>query len=125
MGTVRPATQRTVDGQMDAAADMFLELEAQFQKWGVQDHDDDTWTLILMEEMGEAAGAIIDLKSERGEFAHDVLYRIRELGRDAKRALEGDKPDRIKPGERHDVNHELTQVAAVAIAFIENRNRTK
>lgn len=33
------------------------ERERQFEKWGEQDHDKNTWLAILMEEVGEAAQA--------------------------------------------------------------------
>jgi NTP pyrophosphatase (non-canonical NTP hydrolase) len=36
------------------------ERERQDAKWGVQDHDDYVWLAILVEEVGEAAKAILE-----------------------------------------------------------------
>lgn len=32
----------------------------QYKKWGVQDHDEDRWMVILMEEVGEVARAVFE-----------------------------------------------------------------
>ena len=42
-----------------ALADMVRERERQDQKWGVQDHSDQRWLAILVEELGEAAAEVI------------------------------------------------------------------
>jgi hypothetical protein len=104
--------------------DVVRELNAQVVKWGIQDHRDGFWFLILVEEMGEAAGAL--LKHYTGHLTAPemmILHRAAMLGAEAKFILEGEKPSRINPGEQHDTDHELIQVAAVATAMVENRRR--
>lgn len=44
----------------DVCHDVMTERMRQFKKWGVQDHDEDRWMVILMEEVGEVARAIFD-----------------------------------------------------------------
>lgn len=39
---------------------VFIERSRQYQKWGLQDHDEDKWMTILMEEIGEVARAILE-----------------------------------------------------------------
>jgi NTP pyrophosphatase (non-canonical NTP hydrolase) len=66
--------------------DITDERDRQDAKWGVQEHHPATWQLILVEEVGETAEALLDDDRER--------YR-----------------------------KELVQVAAVAIAAIEDLDR--
>lgn len=40
--------------------DVLFERRKQVSKWGQQDHDEDRWMVILMEEVGEVARAIFD-----------------------------------------------------------------
>ena len=40
--------------------DVLSERYKQDAKWGQQDHDEDRWMVILMEEVGEVARAIFD-----------------------------------------------------------------
>lgn len=63
-----------------------VELDRQEEIWGEQDHTDDRWLAILVEELGEVALAMND-------------------------------------GTEIEVVLELTQVAAVAAAWIENITR--
>lgn len=44
----------------DILGDVLHERESQYEKWGQQDHDEDRWMVILMEEVGEVARAIFD-----------------------------------------------------------------
>lgn len=44
----------------DILGDVLHERESQHTKWGQQDHDEDRWMVILMEEVGEVARAIFD-----------------------------------------------------------------
>lgn len=44
----------------DISMEILQERERQFKKWGLQDHDEDRWMVILMEEVGEVARAIFD-----------------------------------------------------------------
>jgi hypothetical protein len=74
--------------------------------------------------MGEAATAV--LEHHTGQLTAPemtILHRAFMLGVEAKFILEGEKPSRINPGEQHDTDHELIQVAAVATAMVENRRR--
>jgi hypothetical protein len=43
--------------------DVIHERERQLERWGVQDHDDGTWSLILGEEYGEACQAALQHSS--------------------------------------------------------------
>lgn len=73
-----------------------VELERAYQdgKWGLQSHDDYRWCAILAEEFGEAAQS---------------LNHAKETGT-------------TKPG-RDGLYHELAQVAAVAVAWMEHLDR--
>ena len=41
-----------------------MEREDQYEKWGSQDHSDEKWLAILLEELGEAAEAVLDENDE-------------------------------------------------------------
>jgi hypothetical protein len=43
--------------------DVLAERVRQLERWGVQDHDDGTWSLILGEEYGEACQAALQHSS--------------------------------------------------------------
>lgn len=62
----------------------------QYAKWGPQYHLDDTWAMILMEEVGEVAKSIVDRLSNADPKAHVA-----------------------------DMKKEIVQVAAVAVAWLE------
>lgn len=40
------------------------ELKKQYSRWGVRGHSDERWMLILAEEVGEVANAILENKSK-------------------------------------------------------------
>ena len=40
-----------------------IEREAQDEKWGEQRHSDEKWLAILLEELGEAAKAVLEKNS--------------------------------------------------------------
>lgn len=44
----------------DILENVYDERKRQHEKWGVQDHDEDRWIVILMEEVGEVARAIFE-----------------------------------------------------------------
>ena len=44
----------------DICRDVRRERLRQFKKWGQQDHDEDKWMTILMEEVGEVARAVLE-----------------------------------------------------------------
>lgn len=44
--------------------DLQSERDRQVEKWGVQNHDDGKWLLILMEEIGEASKDILENKDK-------------------------------------------------------------
>jgi len=77
------------------------ERRRQDKLWGVQDHDHFTWLAILTEEVGETAQAIL-------------------------KALDPAENDPRPLSERLAcITEELTQTAAVAVAWLENIERRK
>ena len=48
-----------------------IEREAQDEKWGEQRHSDEKWLAILLEELGEAAKAVLE-KNEEGLLEETV-----------------------------------------------------
>lgn len=52
-------------------ADVKAEMEAQVDKWGEQHHPDGFWHLILAEEVGEVAQAILQRK--RGDIEREIV----------------------------------------------------
>jgi hypothetical protein len=50
-----------------ALRDVRRETSRQVAKWGIQDHSQDKWLVILMEEVGEAARAICDKDDDNYE----------------------------------------------------------
>ena len=44
----------------DILENVFDERKRQHSKWGQQDHDEDRWMVILMEEVGEVARAVFE-----------------------------------------------------------------
>lgn len=62
----------------------------QYEKWGPQYHQDNTWVMILMEEVGEVAKSIVDRVNNADSKAHLA-----------------------------DMKKEIVQVAAVAVAWLE------
>ena len=51
-----------------------IEREAQDEKWGEQRHSDEKWLAILLEELGEAAKAVLE-KNEEGLLEETVQSR--------------------------------------------------
>lgn len=47
-----------------ALGSVVAEQLRQMDKWGVQNHTDDRWALILLEEVGEVAEAILSLDGD-------------------------------------------------------------
>jgi hypothetical protein len=72
------------------------ERERQDEKWGEQNHDDMTWSAILGEEFGEACQAALEGNPAWGRDDDESLRKLR---------------------------HELVQVAAVAMAWVEALDR--
>lgn len=82
--------------QVQVQADVDSELARQMTKWNVQDHDQILWLSILGEEFGEVARAVLEARmSDRENVGAKAI----------------------------DLRAELVQVAAVAIAAIENLDR--
>ena len=77
---------------------ILVERGRQDAKWGEQNHDAETWALILLEEIGEWAKAELELKFTGGPGASEM-----------EKAVEG----------------EAVQVAAVAMAMVECQERKK
>ncbi len=82
-----------------ALLDIINERKRQNEKWGEQNHEPIWWLGILMEEIGELAQAIIEIKF--------ISFGSRGI------------PENIRM--------EAVHVAAVAVAFVESldRNRSK
>jgi NTP pyrophosphatase (non-canonical NTP hydrolase) len=77
----------------DILEDVYAERERQDGKWGIQRHDDPTWLAILSEEIGESAQEVLQRKF--GDVANG----------------------------HGDLREELVQVAAVAVAWVEEIDR--
>ncbi len=79
-------------------ADIFRERLNQDAKWGPQHHTPIEWAMILVEEMGEWAGEIIE-ESQTGQMVDSlawyILQRLQILEDEARRWLE--KHDFDKP----------------------------
>jgi hypothetical protein len=116
-------------GQYRVLNRVSAENRRQLMKWGVQDHEPSFWYLVLMEEMGELAAAI--LAESAGEIPatqRAILYSAHNIGCGAQMALEGGLPDRINVGggavsDGHTSSEEAIQVAAVAVAMEAARAR--
>lgn len=80
-------------------ADILAERQRQDEKWGIQNHDSADWHLILVEEVGKAARAIL-----RYTFS--------------------DSPA-VQAEAKHNLREELVQAAAVAVAWLECLDRRK
>ena len=48
-----------------------IERDAQDEKWGKQRHSDEKWIVIILEELGEAAKAVVE-KNEAGILEETV-----------------------------------------------------
>lgn len=79
--------------RMFALNEVNLERNRQIERWGEQNHDDGTWSMILGEEVGELNQAQLH-KAFGGHKGHMRMY-------------------------------EATQVAAVAVAYVEMLYRHK
>ena len=86
---------RTIDKMIDQ---IVAERTHQDSKWGEQNHDDYVWLAILSEEVGEAAQAILKVN---------------------------DSAEGVNEWQESDIDAELIQVAAVAIAWLEARARRR
>jgi len=76
----------------------------QDNKWGVQQHPDLYWLAILTEEVGEVAKELCDLAYTLEHQSLDIF---------------------IYDAIREKIKKELIQVAAVAVAWIEDSERNK
>ena len=63
---------------VEVMAEVQTERWAQDNKWGVQDHDNPLWSLILGEEVGEACQAALQHGADV-DTVHDDSYLRREL----------------------------------------------
>lgn len=90
-----------------------VERERQDEKWGEQNHDNGTWSLILGEEFGESCEAALDVRFKDNWTVEDHFA--------------SDNPEAmIASRKAEQVAHlrdELIQVAAVAVAWVENIDR--
>lgn len=122
--------------QAEVLWDIMAERRRQDAKWGAnRKQAPEIWMAILMEEVGEVAETIL---AERplGTWDESVLTAIALIGRAAKGLLNRDHAeigtwlaalemlDRTWLDQEHDQadrGSELTQVAAVAVAWLETR----
>lgn len=86
----------------DIMQEILEERKKQDEKWGEQNHSPEIWSLILTEEVGEAAQAMLE-----AHFNAQVSQRKR-----------GDS-------RWDDARSELIQVAAVAVAMIASLDRNQ
>ena len=73
-----------LDGTMGILEEVYQERVAQNLKWGAQGHNQSTWMLILMEEVGETAEEIL----RETKSGHWLLWKIKRIGHTAKDYLE-------------------------------------
>lgn len=77
----------------DALDEVKSERRRQDEKWGPQSHGLSVWMMVLSEEVGEVAERVLTLRATQGDRARlDVAVALQ---------------------------HEATQVAAVAVAMLE------
>lgn len=82
------------------------ERERQDEKWGPQNHENLYWLGILMEEVGEVSKLLIDPLPIHGEDDRTYAELEQEWGQ-----------------REDDIEAEITQVAAVAVAWLESHRR--
>ena len=122
--------------QCDAVLSVLEARDKQDAKWGQQNHGNLYWIGILMEEVGELAKEVAnEYLSTYGlpqSLEHNLLYQmacqIAETGLRAKTVIETPcfagnaavfKKEQSKASVRLEAVEELTQTAAVAIAWLE------
>ena len=103
----------------DPLEGVMLERARQDKKWGVQDHDDPAWLMILAEEVGEAAELVL-ATMQAGDPYKSAVARLVVVGQQAQALIEdacelGCPQHQNTPG----VEREATQVTAVGLAWLE------
>jgi len=103
----------------DPLQDVMAERARQDAKWGVQNHDDAAWLMILAEEVGEAAEHVLEAMATGDPYA-PIVRRLVNAGREAKLAIE-DKCEisYSQPANSPHVEEEVTQSTAVGLAWLE------
>jgi len=110
-----PIRRPVSDRMIQTTNDTCRELARQLRKWGVQDHDDTRWLLILAEELGEVMLQVGDLPEGMDSpgavagYLHTAGEIARGLLTDAGVPPGGGAPSNLRT--------ELIQVAAVAIQW--------
>ena len=56
--------------------EIITEMERQYYKWGDQHHTDSVWLTILIEEVGEAARAILESNDPHSPEMMDELIQV-------------------------------------------------
>ena len=104
---------------------IMLERALQDAKWGIQDHDDPAWLMILAEEVGEVASAVLP-SVEPGDPYTPVVRGLVHLGAQAQ-ALIQDACELGCPQYENSpaVTHERVQITAVGLAWLECMERRK
>jgi NTP pyrophosphatase (non-canonical NTP hydrolase) len=93
-----------IEGREDAIDLIREERRKQFIKWGLRKQDDGTWLKILTEEIGEVAQAMLNL-----QFPNYAGISL--------------EPENLQEELRLKLRKEITQVAAVACAMIQQLDK--
>ena len=93
------------ENQEDIIQRIIAERHYQDGRWGVQEHEDTKWGMILGEEVGEACEAVLKLRFHK------------DIGQATTPALDRQHVEALE--------RELVQVAAVAIAWLEAIRKRK
>ena len=91
----------------------------QDEKWGVQDHNDPAWLMILAEEMGEAAELVLATMQPGDPYRRNVR-RLVEVGKKAKQLI-GEACDLGGPQRENipGINEEAIQITAVGMTWLD------
>jgi hypothetical protein len=96
-----------------------IERAHQDKKWGVQEHPDAAWLMILAEEVGEAAELVLPTMQPGDPYWRNVC-RLVDAGKKAKQFI-GEACDlgAPQPANTPGVEKEATQITAVGLAWLE------
>ena len=106
-------------------ARVLAERVRQDEKWGVQDHDDPAWLMILAEEVGEVAELVVKVM-QPGDPYRPVADALIHWGVTAQALIQ----DACELGTRQAVNtsgveHEMEQSTAVGLAWLQCMTRRR
>jgi hypothetical protein len=123
--------QQAIRDEIEAAqidpdvARVLAERVRQDEKWGVQDHDDPAWLMILAEEIGEVAELVAKIMEPGDPYRH-VVRALAHWGKTAQALIQ----DACELGTRQAVNtpgveHEMEQSTAVGLAWLQCMTRRR